>query len=286
MSDSFKVQPLTTPNSTLNSHAPPKIIPFCICTHCTNLISLNHPLGEEGLKSQQSTSRWSPTPTQLLVLEELYRQGTKTPTAEQIQQIASQLRRFGKIEGKNVFYWFQNHKARERQKRRRREMEEGATASHSAQDKQLYVVNVRSSEEKQDSTGLRGTGYQVKETKEWASPNCSALPQEIADIGPKGWTQLEEKRTQVLKPEQTTPLSRNFSSQNHNVPFIVNRENCTYCDEEEYSNTRTLELFPLKKGDQHGMSLNDKKSRLCASTSLGTEIATSSQFFEFLPLKD
>ena len=61
---------------------------------------------------------------QLLVLEELYKQGTKTPSAEQIQQIASQLRQFGKIEGKNVFYWFQNHKARERQKRRRREMEE------------------------------------------------------------------------------------------------------------------------------------------------------------------
>ncbi|XP_028767194.1 WUSCHEL-related homeobox 6-like, partial [Neltuma alba] len=159
MSDSFsasKLHPLSTPNSTLNSPAPPKIIPFCICTHCTNLISSkHHPMGEEGAgksrglhgQSQQS-SRWSPTPAQLLVLEELYRQGTKTPTAEQIQQIASQLRRFGKIEGKNVFYWFQNHKARERQKRRRREMEE--TASDSAEDKELYDVNVKSSEEKQD----------------------------------------------------------------------------------------------------------------------------------------
>lgn len=64
-------------------------------------------------------SRWNPTPEQLLALEEIYRQGTRTPTSEEIQQIASQLRRFGKIEGKNVFYWFQNHKARERQKRRR-----------------------------------------------------------------------------------------------------------------------------------------------------------------------
>lgn len=69
------------------------------------------------------TSRWNPTPEQLLALEEMYRRGTRTPSAEQIQHIASQLRRFGKIEGKNVFYWFQNHKARERQKRRRRESE-------------------------------------------------------------------------------------------------------------------------------------------------------------------
>lgn len=65
------------------------------------------------------SSRWNPTPEQLRALEELYRRGTRTPSAEQIQQITAQLRRYGKIEGKNVFYWFQNHKARERQKRRR-----------------------------------------------------------------------------------------------------------------------------------------------------------------------
>ena len=65
------------------------------------------------------SSRWNPSPEQLRALEELYRRGTRTPSAEQIQHITAQLRRFGNIEGKNVFYWFQNHKARERQKRRR-----------------------------------------------------------------------------------------------------------------------------------------------------------------------
>ena len=65
------------------------------------------------------SSRWNPTPEQLGTLEELYRRGTRTPSADQIQHITAQLRRYGKIEGKNVFYWFQNHKARERQKRRR-----------------------------------------------------------------------------------------------------------------------------------------------------------------------
>ena len=67
----------------------------------------------------QPSSRWNPTPEQLRTLEELYRKGTRTPSADQIQHITAQLRRYGKIEGKNVFYWFQNHKARERQKRRR-----------------------------------------------------------------------------------------------------------------------------------------------------------------------
>ncbi|KAK4768161.1 hypothetical protein SAY87_003302 [Trapa incisa] len=65
------------------------------------------------------SSRWNPTPEQLRTLEDLYRHGMRTPSADQIQQITAQLRRYGKIEGKNVFYWFQNHKARERQKRRR-----------------------------------------------------------------------------------------------------------------------------------------------------------------------
>ncbi|GFP95969.1 wuschel-related homeobox 2 [Phtheirospermum japonicum] len=52
------------------------------------------------------------------MLESLYKQGLRTPTAEQIQQITVRLRDFGHIEGKNVFYWFQNHKARQRQKQK------------------------------------------------------------------------------------------------------------------------------------------------------------------------
>ncbi|KAG1365714.1 WUSCHEL-related homeobox 3 [Cocos nucifera] len=55
-----------------------------------------------------------------MILEEMYRSGVRTPNAAQIQQITAHLSYYGKIEGKNVFYWFQNHKARERQKLRRR----------------------------------------------------------------------------------------------------------------------------------------------------------------------
>ncbi|KAL8463302.1 hypothetical protein ACS0TY_033310 [Phlomoides rotata] len=43
----------------------------------------------------------------------------RTPNAQQIEQITAELAKYGKIEGKNVFYWFQNHKARERQKQKR-----------------------------------------------------------------------------------------------------------------------------------------------------------------------
>ncbi|RLN23363.1 WUSCHEL-related homeobox 9 [Panicum miliaceum] len=66
--------------------------------------------------------RWNPTADQVKVLTELFRAGLRTPTTEQIQRISTHLSTFGKVESKNVFYWFQNHKARERHhhKKRRR----------------------------------------------------------------------------------------------------------------------------------------------------------------------
>ncbi|KAL2520925.1 WUSCHEL-related homeobox 4 [Forsythia ovata] len=64
-------------------------------------------------------TRWNPTQEQIGLLEMLYRGGMRTPNAQQIEQITEQLAKYGKIEGKNVFYWFQNHKARERQKQKR-----------------------------------------------------------------------------------------------------------------------------------------------------------------------
>ncbi|KAK4770516.1 hypothetical protein SAY87_031048 [Trapa incisa] len=64
-------------------------------------------------------TRWNPTQEQIGILETLYGGGMRTPDAQQIEQITAQLRNYGKIEGKNVFYWFQNHKARERQKQKR-----------------------------------------------------------------------------------------------------------------------------------------------------------------------
>ncbi|KAI3461482.1 hypothetical protein Pfo_018145 [Paulownia fortunei] len=66
--------------------------------------------------SPSPSTRWCPTPEQLMILEELYRRGLRNPNASQIQKITAHLSFYGKIQGKNVFYWFQNHKARDRQK--------------------------------------------------------------------------------------------------------------------------------------------------------------------------
>ncbi|XP_050369269.1 WUSCHEL-related homeobox 2 [Argentina anserina] len=64
----------------------------------------------------ENTNRWNPTKEQITMLENLYEQGVRTPSAEFIQAVTARLRAYGHIEGKNVFYWFQNHKARQRQK--------------------------------------------------------------------------------------------------------------------------------------------------------------------------
>lgn len=71
------------------------------------------------VESHPGGTRWNPTQEQIGILEMLYRGGMRTPNAQQIEQITEQLSKYGKIEGKNVFYWFQNHKARERQKQKR-----------------------------------------------------------------------------------------------------------------------------------------------------------------------
>ncbi|XP_058735382.1 WUSCHEL-related homeobox 6-like [Vicia villosa] len=305
MSDSFCSFLSATPNSNHNSHAPPKLSsivqPYCLCTHCNHLLPFNHHAGtfdcrgaDQGTSNTmqpQQSSRWSPTPVQLLVLEELYRKGMKTPSAEQIQQIALQLRQFGKIEGKNVFYWFQNHKARERQKRRRREMEE--TTGSSTEDKKEKDKYVMSNSE---AAGLKETGSGVKETKKWATTsNCSEQAEEIAEKGSiqvlrKNIAAESEGKCQNIEIPYyftpfTSPAYRTCSNSISNTPqsydlLPFNKENFNYYEEENAA-PRTLDLFPVKEDEQDG------KSMLCVNDSMETEIASSSnQFFEFLPLRN
>jgi hypothetical protein len=80
------------------------------------------------------TTRWNPCPEQIKVLETLYSGGMRTPNSFQIECITEELGKYGRIEGKNVFYWFQNHKARERQKQKRAALLTLGTTSSSLPD--------------------------------------------------------------------------------------------------------------------------------------------------------
>ncbi|KAK8657100.1 hypothetical protein V6N13_035357 [Hibiscus sabdariffa] len=221
MPDSFngrKLRPLVPrPMSSPNSS------PCLSRIHGSDFFALNHHLsmGDQNKREFNTqpavvvSSRWNPTPEQLRILEELYRRGTRTPSADQIQHITAQLRRYGKIEGKNVFYWFQNHKARERQKRRR-QMESG-------QDEHIREPDTF---ERKDSESNR-TAYEAEQTKNWALPtNCSTLAEESASIQmaakaavsecrADGWIQFEEGELQ----QRRSFVERNDTWQQHKMQF-------------------------------------------------------------------
>ncbi|KAL7114633.1 hypothetical protein ACP275_04G133400 [Erythranthe tilingii] len=176
--------------------------------HGTDLLALNHHLAamaeqnKRELSTQQVvvSSRWNPTPEQLQTLEELYRRGTRTPSAEQIQQITAQLRRYGKIEGKNVFYWFQNHKARERQKRRRH-LESLCDEHQPHHNNNNIQINNETAQKRQEpAAGGNRTAFEVEQTKNWASLTNSSTTnpeksgQRAAECkGSDGWLQFDEE---------------------------------------------------------------------------------------------
>ncbi|XP_075514403.1 uncharacterized protein LOC142549370 [Primulina tabacum] len=250
------------------------------------------------------SSRWNPTPDQLQTLEELYRRGVRTPSAEQIQHITAQLRRYGKIEGKNVFYWFQNHKARERQKRRRQLDQEPHNVNQ--------IPNLE--RKKQSSAGENGTVFEVEQTyKKLASPKKSTatialknMPRRGAE-GNKadGWVQYNEE-TELALEERRNPsiwqmlhLSSSSSSSaspnnlfnsssatvdtnplnHHHFPSL--HEQCGGaagggCVEEH---TKTLQLFPVRSGGRRPCEEEEEEEEDQST------VAPDYQFFEFLPLK-
>ncbi|XP_027925429.1 WUSCHEL-related homeobox 1-like [Vigna unguiculata] len=261
------------------------------------------------------SSRWNPTREQLRALEELYRRGTRTPSAEQIQHITSQLRKFGNIEGKNVFYWFQNHKARERQKRRRQMESEAGTP------------------EKKDSAAGRAV-FEVKQIKNWTpSTNCSTVAEESVStqrtakaVGEEsrtvGWLQFDEGRNllernatwhvmQLPCPSPTAPSSAITTTtvtrtkmepnliKTHDLSFFISpqRENSVIylssssstSEDDNCVESQTLQFFPLRSGgggdDASSDSMRDKETEISASP-MNCNNFTPSQFFEFLPMKE
>ncbi|XP_075503539.1 uncharacterized protein LOC142540943 isoform X1 [Primulina tabacum] len=255
------------------------------------------------------SSRWNPTPEQLQALEELYSRGVRTPSAEQIQHITAQLRLYGKIEGKNVFYWFQNHKARERQKRRRQ---------HDDQESNNVNQISKSERKKQSSSGENRTVFEVEQTyKKLASPKKSSttiaqksMPTRGAE-GSKadGWvqfneeTELEEERRnpsnwQMLHLSSSSPSPNNLINYSFSSSATVDTDPLKHqhfqsldqysgggagggCVEEQ----ATLQLFPARSGCRRPFE-EDDRSIVVNYTSTATNVAPDHyQFFEFLPLK-
>ncbi|KAH7283673.1 hypothetical protein KP509_34G018700 [Ceratopteris richardii] len=63
-----------------------------------------------------SRQRWTPSQTQLQILERLFEQETGTPNKQRIKEITIELSQHGQISETNVYNWFQNRRARTKRK--------------------------------------------------------------------------------------------------------------------------------------------------------------------------
>uniref|UniRef100_A0A2C9U6W6 Homeobox domain-containing protein n=2 Tax=Manihot esculenta TaxID=3983 RepID=A0A2C9U6W6_MANES len=324
--------PTLSPKPKIKNTHITKTQPYSTCTHSTGstLLGLDDQLlGNHANASDQTrremfmneqplmgmSSRWNPTPEQLLALEEMYRRGTRTPTAEQIQQIAAQLRRFGKIEGKNVFYWFQNHKARERQKRRR-EVETGCKVRKHDTTEALNM--------KESAAGLRSTVYEAEQKKTLvSSSSCSEhlqgsvsmLRAVTTESTTHGWPQFEERelhqhksysveknatwQAMDLSPSSChIQLINNFTTRSSSSRFLNSHQKQNSWlmkprrkseketnPDDDVEEVETLELFPLCSSDDCNKVQGRKNDTEVPITDINTKL-NPNQFFEFLPLKN
>ncbi|XP_071697194.1 WUSCHEL-related homeobox 1-like [Rutidosis leptorrhynchoides] len=258
------------------------------------------------------SSRWNPTPEQLQTLEELYRRGTRTPSADEIQHITAQLRRYGKIEGKNVFYWFQNHKARERQKRRR-QLDKPTQDLHQPPSFNTDINNVNLIDH---SILHKDSVADVEETRNWAIPTFSEksvlrertesrmMNISVEQQQQNGNDQLLHRRRKNTFParnatwnQTTQSLSYSSSSSSPLITSCSTPDTVTFttCASKTTSSLvvsshhlqlhhvgdafETLELFPVNS--TNGKERMEKYFVPMGDVSLGPR-----QFIEFLPLKN
>eukprot|EP00252_Welwitschia_mirabilis_P010556 TRINITY_DN23864_c0_g1_i1.p1 TRINITY_DN23864_c0_g1~~TRINITY_DN23864_c0_g1_i1.p1 ORF type:complete len:343 (-),score=73.82 TRINITY_DN23864_c0_g1_i1:9-965(-) len=221
-------------------------------------------------QTQTQSSRWNPTPEQIKTLEMLYKSGIRTPNAEQIEHITAQLKNYGKIEGKNVFYWFQNHKARERQKQKRNSLqaataEERGSILNKSSLSSVPVINSadRKSPEKQNRCSANSSYTSVSGGSE---SSCLLLhtPLLTASPSPKGSTSLgslslemrggansPEKKLNNKRKERSWEWSHEEQNQSREresssaESFTSENENESESDEAERDRC-TLKLFPLR----------------------------------------
>ncbi|XP_068640814.1 protein WUSCHEL-like [Aristolochia californica] len=227
--------------------------------------------GKSSFLCRQFSTRWIPTSDQVRILKDLYySSGIRSPSAEQIQRISARLRQYGKIEAKNVFYWFQNHKARERQKKRLTAditMQKGGWKTEDSVHKYSTVTTgFPTSSSSSSSPGMLGWAPTLTE-KSFRGCSISGAGGDVNLGNHYGCVDLE-----------SSPASDSWETRN----FTGSRRR------EETPDIETLQLFPMHREEKsvsagvfcggksegyfHGLFTNEGEEAGNCSTSLGLSL--------------
>ncbi|XP_050227083.1 protein WUSCHEL [Mercurialis annua] len=238
--------------------------------------------GSGNFLCRQSSTRWTPTSDQIRILKELYyNSGVRSPSAEQIQRISARLRQYGKIEGKNVFYWFQNHKARERQKKRFT-----SDNHHHHHNSMQQPKNINSSstwKQHDDFSSFNHTKYLTTTTPPGfssASPSSTSVGQmgnygygsvtmeksfRDCSISAGGGSMSQNYGWVGIEPYNSTSYSffdKQKSSNEQTLDYYYDEEQEE--DDQETPEKETLPLFPIQREDLNGFC-NIKHNSFCYS---------------------
>ncbi|KAK6142085.1 hypothetical protein DH2020_012187 [Rehmannia glutinosa] len=199
--------------------------------------------------SPSSNTRWCPTPEQLMILEELYRRGLKTPNASQIQKITAHLSFYGKIQGKNVFYWFQNHKARDRQKLRKK-LAKQLHQQHLLQQHLIYNQQFIDPAQTQYSTldhfqAPNSVFHQLSNC--YNAQNLHAQGSGISEEAPEGLMMMRHESWRSSPSDLPKDcLIRTYGHDSTMINMDVGPTLIPCCTNNNNKPLQTLELFPLR----------------------------------------
>ncbi|KAJ8747781.1 hypothetical protein K2173_012655 [Erythroxylum novogranatense] len=184
---------------------------------------------------------------------------------EQTTSWAATLRRLGKIEGRNVYYWFQNHKARERYKRRR----------------QVQHDNGKQTMDMKES-GFPKTVFELEQLKRIAIPTGFPHASEERSTDQEdyaNWRPIQSINSSTTTSIELLNLHQGKSSLKPN-----NRENHDNYLEVETREIQTLQLFPCRREDNCYLVNDIEEDKNLPIRVINTNFSPN-KFFEFLPLK-